>query len=74
MNPANESAFEAHIAGWLVEHGGYWRVKIGNVGGEFDFDRAAGVDTADLFEFITATQRSLDHRCGVGVVSFSGFW
>ena len=49
MNPVNESAFEAHIAGWLVKHGGYRRVKIGNVGGESDFDRAAGVDTADLF-------------------------
>ena len=56
MNPANESAFEAHITGWLVEHGGYRRVKIGNMGGKSDFDRAAGVDTVDLFGFITATQ------------------
>ena len=57
MNPANELAFEAHVTGWLLEHGGYRRVKIDNVGGESDFDPVAGVDTEDLLEFITATQR-----------------
>ena len=57
MSSVTEAAFEAHIAGWLVEHGGYRRAKIGNVGnGPRDFDAEAGVDTADLFEFIGATQ------------------
>ena len=52
-----ETAFEEHIASWLVEHGGYRQVKIGNVGdGPRDFDAEAGVDTADLFVFIGATQ------------------
>ena len=59
MSSVTEAAFEAHIAGWLVEHGGYRRAKIGNVGdGPRDFDSEAGVDTADLFEFIGATQGS----------------
>lgn len=54
--PADEAAFEEHIASWLVEHEGYRRVKVGNAGGEpRDFDPGAGVDTADLFEFIGAT-------------------
>ena len=53
----DESAFEAHIAGWLVDYGGYRRVKVGNLGAELsDFDPAVGVDTADLFEYISATQ------------------
>ena len=57
MSGVTEAAFEAHIAGWLVEHGGYRRAKIGNTGvGPRDFDAEAGVDTADLFEFIGATQ------------------
>ena len=57
VNSAGEAAFEAHIAGWLVDYGGYRRVKVGNLGAELsDFDSAAGVDTADLFEFIGATQ------------------
>ena len=59
MSPVTEAVFEAHIAGWLVEHGGYRRAKIGNVGDRpRDFDAEAGVDTADLFEFIGATQGS----------------
>ena len=59
MSSVTEAAFEAHIAGWLVEHGGYRRAKIGSVGdGPRDFDADAGVDTADLFEFIGATQGS----------------
>lgn len=57
MASLDELAFEEHIASWLVEHGGYQRVKVGNAGGEpRDFDIRAGVDTADLFEFIGATQ------------------
>ena len=57
MTSAHEAAFEAHIAGWLVEHGGYRRAKLGNMGGPSDFDGVAGVDTADLYKFIGATQR-----------------
>ena len=56
MTSAHEAAFEAHIAGWLVEHGGYRRVKTTGEGYESDFDGNAGVDTADLFEFIGTTQ------------------
>ncbi len=56
MIAVTEAAFEAHIAGFLVEHGGYRRVKVGSEGYESDFDGAAGVDTADLFKFIATTQ------------------
>ncbi len=57
MGGVTEAAFEEHIASWLVEHGGYRRVKIGNRGvGPRDFDAAVGADTADLFEFVGATQ------------------
>ena len=57
MTAGTEAAFEAHIAEWLVKHGGYRRVKFGNTGsGPSDFDPKAGVDTAGLFEFIAATQ------------------
>ncbi len=52
-----EAAFEDDIASWLVEHGGYQHVKVGNVGDNpRHFDAHAGVDTADLFVFIGATQ------------------
>ena len=54
MSQVDEAAFESQIAAWLVDHGGYRRVKVGGAGG--DFDGNAGVDTADLFEFIGATQ------------------
>ena len=57
MSSVSEAEFEAHIAGWLVTHGGYRRVKIGNAADEpREFDAEAGVDTADLFEFVGATQ------------------
>ena len=57
MSAPIEAAFEEHIAAWLVEYGGYRHMKFGNVGGgQVDFDPVAGVDTADLFEFIGATQ------------------
>ncbi|MDE0268386.1 MAG: type I restriction endonuclease [Acidimicrobiaceae bacterium] len=53
----DEAAFEEQIASWLSMHGGYQWVKIGNVSaGPRDFDAEAGVDTADLFQFIGATQ------------------
>ncbi len=54
---ATEAQFEEHIASWLVEHGGYERSKVGNAQGEpKDFDAQAGVDTTDLFRFISDTQ------------------
>ena len=56
MSSIHEAGFEAHIAGFLVEHGGCRRVKTTGEGYESDFDGNAGVDTADLFEFIGATQ------------------
>ena len=56
MSAKDEAAFEAYIGGWLLDHGGYQRAKVGSVGGESDFDSAAGVDTADLFKFIGAAQ------------------
>ena len=57
MSPVSEAAFEAHIAGWLVEHDGYRQVKLGNTGtGPSHFDPVVGVDTVDLFAFIAATQ------------------
>ena len=68
MSSAGEAALEAHIAGWLVDHGGYRRVKVGNLGAEVsDFDSATGVDKADLFEFIGATQhREWDRLVNAG--------
>ena len=68
MTLVDESAFEAHIAGWLVDYGGYWRVKVGNLGAELShFDPAVGVDTADLFEYISATQhREWDRLVNAG--------
>ena len=56
MSSIHEAAFEARIAGWLVEHGGYRRRKDGTTDRESHFDGVAGLDTADLFEFIGATQ------------------
>ena len=56
MSSIHEAAFEAHIAGFLVEHGGYRRRKDGTTDGESHFDSVAGLDTADLFDFIGATQ------------------
>ena len=56
MSSIHEAAFEARIAGFLVEHGGYRHRKDGTTDGESHFDSVAGLDTADLFEFIGATQ------------------
>ncbi len=56
MSSVHEADFEAHIAGFLVEIGGYRFCKDGKAGGESHFDGVAGVDTADLFHFINATQ------------------
>ncbi len=46
----DEEAFEAEIAEWLVKHEGYV------AGRPDDFDAALGIDTAQLFAFIGATQ------------------
>jgi len=53
MKP-DEKAFEEHVAGSLVESGGYRVVKLGNASGDFDAER--GLDLAELFAFIGATQ------------------
>ncbi len=53
MKP-DEKAFEEHIVGSLVESGGYRVVKVGNASGDFDAGR--GLDRAELFAFIGATQ------------------
>lgn len=53
MKP-DERAFEEQIARSLVERGGYRTVKVGNASG--DFDAARGLDLAELFAFVQATQ------------------
>jgi type I restriction enzyme, R subunit len=53
----DEAAFEAFICEWLVDHGGYAAAKVGTgQGAPTDFDPARGLDTAELFAFIGATQ------------------
>ncbi|MFA7477115.1 MAG: type I restriction endonuclease [Acidimicrobiia bacterium] len=53
----DEAAFEAFICDWLVERGGYDAVKVGTAQGvPTDFDVVRGLDTAELFAFIGATQ------------------
>ena len=52
----DENAFEREIAEWLTRHGGY-------TAGEVDhFDPELGLDTAELWEFIGATQADDWHR------------
>jgi type I restriction enzyme R subunit len=46
----DEQAFEAEIARWLVDQGGY------TPGSASFFDREIGIDTAELLAFIGATQ------------------
>jgi type I restriction enzyme R subunit len=48
--PHDETSFETAIEAWLVEHGGYERVYPSF------FDPTVGVDGAELFSFIGATQ------------------
>jgi type I restriction enzyme R subunit len=50
----DEEAFEEYIAESLVEDGGYQAVKVGDP--SEDFDAGRGLDTAELFTFIEATQ------------------
>jgi type I restriction enzyme, R subunit len=55
-NP-KEELFEAAICDWLVEHGRYGAVKNDRLQGEpRDFDPVRGLDTAELYAFIGATQ------------------
>jgi type I restriction enzyme R subunit len=52
-----EADFETTIADWLVTNGGYQAVKVGNLQtAPTDFDGVRGIDTAELFAFIGATQ------------------
>ena len=52
----DENAFETEIAEWLIEHGGY------TAGTPDHFDPRMGLDTAELWEFIGATQAEDWHR------------
>lgn len=62
MKP-DEFAFETEICDWLVAHGGYQTVKIGNQQGPHtDYDPARGLDTTALFAFIGATQAAAWER------------
>lgn len=54
---ADETAFETEICEWLRAHGGYPEVKVGNrQGAPTDFDPVRGLDTAEMFAFVGATQ------------------
>jgi type I restriction enzyme R subunit len=57
VSKADEAGFESFICDWLAEHGGYDSVKVGTAQAQpTDFDPARGLDTAELFAFIGATQ------------------
>lgn len=57
MSKVNEALFEDAITQFLVADGGYLACKRGvGQAGPADFDAVAGVDTAELFAFIGATQ------------------
>jgi type I restriction enzyme, R subunit len=57
MIKADEAAFESFICDWLVAHGDYNACKVGtSQRGPSDFDPVRGVDTAELFGFLGATQ------------------
>ena len=55
MKP-DEFAFESEICASLLTVGGYQEVKVGNLSDQSDFDAVRGIDTADVFAFIGATQ------------------
>ena len=55
MKP-DEAAFEAFVATWLVDHGGYDDLKGPGQARPPTFDPVPGLDTAELFQFIGATQ------------------
>jgi type I restriction enzyme R subunit len=57
VSKVDEEGFESFICDWLVERGGYDACKVGNAqGSPTDFDSARALDTAELFQFIGATQ------------------
>lgn len=57
MTNPNEERFEAAICEWLAEHGGYDAVKDDlHQGDPRHFDPVRGLDTAELYAFIGATQ------------------
>ncbi|RMH70745.1 MAG: type I restriction endonuclease subunit R, partial [Actinomyces sp.] len=58
MTGPTEAGFEEAICNSLVDAGGYLApVKVGNAQGEpRDLDASTGIDTAELFAFIGATQ------------------
>ncbi len=63
MSEVDEAGFESFICEWLVERGGYHAAKLGTAqGAPTDFDPVSGLDTAELFEFIGATQPEEWHR------------
>ena len=57
MSRLDEGVFEDAISSHLVDHRGYVACKrgVGQVG-PADFDPVVGVDSAELFAFIGATQ------------------
>lgn len=57
MNKPIEAVFEDAITAHLVDHGGYLICKRGvGQSGPADFDALRGIDTAELFAFLGATQ------------------
>ncbi len=57
MTSASEERFEAEICASLLGRGGYAAVKHDRPdGGQRDFDPVRGLDTAELFRFVDATQ------------------
>lgn len=60
MSGPNEERFESEICAWLQAEGGYVAVKNDRQQGAVrDFDPARGLDTAELFTFLGATQAEL---------------
>src|SRR4051812_35829489 len=56
MSGVDEFAFEDFICSWLVSHGGYVAAKVGKAQSPPDFEVQSGIDTAELFAFVGATQ------------------
>jgi type I restriction enzyme R subunit len=58
MTGVTEKLLEDEVSGHLVTHGGYLICKLGTSQEHRpDFDARLGLDTAELFAFITATQQ-----------------
>ncbi len=63
MSKVDEKGLESFICGWLVDSGGYTAAKVGTAqGSPTDFDPARGLDTAELYAFIGATQADTWHE------------